>query len=268
MMNPPAARALLSCLVSATLSACVTLPPNAPRSPQDPYESWNRGVYKINTKVDNAVTKPIAKGYVRVVPQPIRTGVSNFFANLHMTTVLINDTLQGRALAAATDLGRLLLNTTVGVGGLLDPATQAGLAHNEEDFGLTLARWGVHPGPFLELPVLGPSDFRDAPSRVVDAYTSPIEYVHKDWIKYPLVVVDLLDARAGLLSLEPTLATAYDPYQFVRDAYLARRAFMSGQAPRKQKDDSDLNPDAPADPAPGDPSPGGVSPTATVPPPH
>jgi len=249
MMHRTAARALLSCLVVTAFSGCVTLPPNAPRSPQDPYESWNRGVYKFNTTVDNAVTKPIAKGYVRVVPQPIRTGVSNFFGNLHMTTVLINDTLQGKPLAAATDLGRLLLNTTVGVGGLLDPATAAGLAHNEADFGLTLARWGVHAGPFIELPVLGPSDLRDAPSKVVDAYTSPIEYVHNDWIKYPLVAVDLLDTRAGLLSLEPTLATAYDPYQFVRDAFLTRRAFLSGHAPPKQ-DDTLLDPDAPADAAP------------------
>jgi phospholipid-binding lipoprotein MlaA len=250
MLNRTTARALILCLLAAASGGCVTLPPNAPRSPQDPYESWNRGVYKFNTTVDNAVTKPIAKGYVRVVPQPIRTGVSNFFGNLHMTTVLINDTLEGKALAAATDLGRFLLNTTVGVGGLLDPATQAGLAHNEADFGLTLARWGVHAGPFIELPVLGPSDLRDAPSRVVDAYTSPIQYVHKAWIKYPLVALDLLDTRASLLSLEPTLATAYDPYQFVRDAYLARRAFMSGQTPPKQQDDLNLDPDAPGNPPP------------------
>jgi phospholipid-binding lipoprotein MlaA len=245
MIHRIAARTLIFCLSSAALAGCVTLPPNAPRSPQDPYESWNRGVYNLNTKVDNAVTKPLAKGYVRVVPQPIRTGVSNFFGNLHMTTVLVNDALQGKPLAAATDLGRLLLNTTIGIGGLLDPATSAGLAHNEEDFGLTLARWGVHPGPFIEIPVLGPSDLRDAPSRVVDAYTSPLTYVKKDWIKYPLVALDLLDVRAGLLSLEPTLSTAYDPYQFVRDAYLARRAFMSGQTPPKQKDDSSLDPDSP-----------------------
>jgi phospholipid-binding lipoprotein MlaA len=249
-MNLLAARALCFCALSAGLAGCVTLPPNAPRSPQDPYESWNRGVYKLNTKVDNAVTKPLAKGYVRIVPQPIRTGVTNFFGNLHMTTVLVNDALAGKPLAAATDLGRLLLNTTVGVGGLLDPATEVGLAHNEADFGLTLARWGVHSGPFIELPVFGPSDLRDAPSRVVDAYTSPLQYVHKAWIKYPLVALDLLDTRAGLLSLEPTLATAYDPYQFVRDAYLARRAFMSGHAPLKQEDEPTLDPDAPGDAPP------------------
>jgi phospholipid-binding lipoprotein MlaA len=247
MMNRLAAHALTFCLLGATLTGCVTLPPNAPRSPQDPYESWNRGVYKFNTKVDNAVTKPLAKGYVKVVPQPIRTGVHNFFGNLRMTTVFINDSLQGRPLAAATDLGRLLLNTTVGIGGLLDPATHAGLAHNDEDFGLTLARWGVHSGPFIELPIFGPSDLRDAPARVVDAYTNPLTYVHDPWIKWPLYAVDLLDTRAGLLSLEPTLATAYDPYQFVRDAYLARRAFQSGQKPPKQEDDSLLDPDAPGD---------------------
>ena len=108
-------------------SACVTLPPNSKRSPQDPWESCNRGVYKFNDALDRAIAKPVAKAYVRMVPQPIRTGVSNFFANLNTPTVMINDALQGKFLAAANDLGRFLLNTTVGVGGLLDPATSAGL---------------------------------------------------------------------------------------------------------------------------------------------
>jgi phospholipid-binding lipoprotein MlaA len=220
------AGALLGGLCALTLCGCVTLPPNSPRAPQDPWESWNRGVYKFNDKLDHAVLKPVAKTYVKVVPQPLRTGVNNFFANLNTPTVMINDALQGKFLAAGSDLGRFLLNSTVGLGGLLDPATAAGLDKNDEDFGQTLGKWGVHPGPFVEIPLLGPSDLRDAPARVVDAYTNPQAYIHRIVIKYPLYGLYFLDVRAGLLSLDDAISHAYDPYAFVRDAYLQRRAYL------------------------------------------
>src|ERR1700731_3355875 len=158
MLKARYARAALGIVCVFCVSACMTLPPNSPRSPQDPWESWNRGVYKFNDVLDRAVAKPVAKTYVKFVPQPIRTGVTNFFANLDTPTVMINDALQGKFLAAANDLGRFALNTTVGLGGILDPASSAGLARNNEDFGQTLGKWGVHPGPFVELPILGPSD--------------------------------------------------------------------------------------------------------------
>jgi phospholipid-binding lipoprotein MlaA len=224
MLHHPTAR-LCACLLLGALSGCVTLPPNAPRSPQDPWESFNRGVYKFNDALDRAVAHPVAKGYVKVVPSPIRTGVHNFFENLNTPTVMINDALQGKFLAAGNDLGRFLLDTTVGVGGLLDPATQIGMAKNDEDFGQTLGHWGVHSGPFIELPILGPSDLRDGPSRVVDSYTNPRQYIHNSYVKYGLYLPDFIDRRAQLLSLDPALASAYDPYAFVRDAYLQRRAY-------------------------------------------
>ena len=226
MLKVRYARAVLGAVLVLSACGCVTLPPNSPRAPQDPWESWNRGVYKVNDKLDRAIAKPVARTYVRFVPHPIRTGVNNFFANLRTTTVMINDTLQGKFLAAGNDLGRFLLNSTLGVGGLLDPASSAGLAKNDEDFGQTLGHWGVHPGPFVELPILGPSDLRDAPSKVVDAYTNPLEYVHIDYVKYGLYVVSLVDDRAGLLSLDETLKNVYDPYAFIRDAYLQRRAYL------------------------------------------
>src|SRR5438552_10674226 len=122
--------ALFGSLLALCMGGCVTLPPNSPRSPQDPWESWNRGVYRVNDVLDRAVAKPIAKGYVRVVPSPIRTGVSNFMSNLGTPTVMVNDALQGKLKAAANDLGRFLLNSTVGIGGILDPATPAGLDRN------------------------------------------------------------------------------------------------------------------------------------------
>jgi phospholipid-binding lipoprotein MlaA len=139
---------------------------------------------------------------------------------------MINDALQGKFLAAGNDLGRFLLNSTLGLGGLLDPATSAGLARNNEDFGQTLGHWGVHPGPFLELPLLGPSDLRDGPSRVVDNYTSPLQYVDNNYVKYGLWGVRLVDTRASILSLDDTLKNVYDPYAFIRDAYLQRRAYL------------------------------------------
>jgi phospholipid-binding lipoprotein MlaA len=249
-------RLALGMIVAGTLSACVTLPPNSPRSPQDPWESWNRGVYKFNDALDRAVAKPVAQTYVRVVPQPIRTGVTNFFANLNTPTVFINDALQGKFLAAANDLGRFVLNTTMGVGGLLDPATSAGLAHNDEDFGQTLGHWGVHAGPFVELPILGPSDARDAPARLVDTYTNPRQYIKNDWIKYGLYLPDFVDRRAALLPLDSTLKNTYDPYAFVRDAYLARRAYLVSDG--KVTDEPLIDPDAdlpatPAKPAPPPP---------------
>jgi phospholipid-binding lipoprotein MlaA len=220
------ARAALGVVCLLSLSACVTLPANSQRSPQDPWESWNRGVYKVNDALDRAVAKPVARTYVRIVPHAIRTGVSNFFDNLAMTTVMINDTLQGKIRAAANDLGRFLVNSTLGLGGLLDPATPMGLDHNNEDFGQTLGHWGVHAGPFLELPLLGPSDLRDAPSRVVDAYTNPQQYIRNTSVKWGLYGLRLVDTRAELLSLDDTLKNVYDPYAFVRDAYLQRRAYL------------------------------------------
>jgi phospholipid-binding lipoprotein MlaA len=213
-------------IVLVLTSACVTLPPNSPRAPQDPWESWNRGVYRVNDKLDRAVAKPVAKTYVRVVPQTLRTGVSNFLDNLATPTVMLNDALQGKFKAAGNDLGRFLMNSTFGLGGIFDPATLAGLAHNNEDFGQTLGVWGVHPGPFVELPLLGPSDLRDAPARLVDAYTNPHAYIDNRAIKWGLYGVYLVDARANLLSLDETLKNVYDPYAFVRDAYLQRRAYL------------------------------------------
>jgi phospholipid-binding lipoprotein MlaA len=220
------ARWALAVAAAGALSACVTLPPNHPRSPQDPWESWNRGVYKFNDSIDRHVAKPVARGYVKHVPSPIRTGVSNFFSNLGTVRTMINDALQAKFKAAANDLGRFLMNTTVGIGGLFDPASSAGLDRNNEDFGLTLGHWGVHAGPFLELPILGPSDLRDGPSKAVDYFTNPLHYVKNNWISYGLYLPYAIDVRASLLPLDATIEHAFDPYAFVRDAYLARRAYL------------------------------------------
>ena len=254
-------RAALLLALACASSACVTLPPDRPRSPQDPWESWNRGVYKFNTVMDNAIARPVAKTYVKIVPQPIRTGVNNFFANLSTPTVMINDALEGKFLASANDLGRFVLNTTVGIGGLLDPATSAGLSRNQADFGLTLGHWGAHPGPFIEVPILGPSDVRDGAGRVVGVFTTPTHYIHNSYISYGLYLPYFVDERASLLPLDATLKTVFDPYAFVRDAYLARRAYLVSDG--KATNEDLVDPGADDSPAPGGSS---IAPPPTQPP--
>ena len=249
MLQEGFARCAMAAIAMMALSACVTLPPNSPRSPQDPWESWNRGVYRFNDALDRAVAKPVAKTYVKVVPEPIRIGVTNFFANLDTPTVMINDALQGKFLAAANDLGRFLLNTTVVLAGILDPATPAGLARNNEDFGQTLGKWGMHPGPFVELPILGPSDLRDGPARLVDSYTNPRQYIKNRAISYGLYLPDLTDRRAALLPLDETLKHTFDPYAFVRDAYLQRRAYLVSDGKDSNEDLVDPGADAALDPS-------------------
>ena len=270
MLNAWYGRTLLAIVTAAGLSACVTLPPNHQRAPQDPWESWNRGVYRVNDKLDRAIAKPVARTYVRVVPHPIRTGVSNFFANLGTPTVMINDALQGKFLAAVNDLGRFVLNSTVGLGGLLDPASPAGLDRNNEDFGQTLGHWGVHSGPFVELPLLGPSDLRDGPARLVDTYTNPHQYIRNSGVKWGLYGVALVDTRANLLSLDETLKNVYDPYAFVRDAYLQRRAYLvsDGKVSDETLEDpgADMPIDTPSD-APGAKKPPGADAPAAIKPP-
>ncbi len=262
------ARIALAMVFAFSLCACVTLPPHSKRAPQDPWESWNRGVYKVNDKLDRAIAKPVARTYLRVVPQPIRTGVSNFLENLRTPTVMINDALQGKPLAALNDLGRFALNSTLGLAGILDPATSAGLDRNNEDFGQTLGVWGVHPGPFLELPLLGPSDLRDGPARVVDTYTNPHQYIRNASIKWGLYGVNLVDTRTSLLSLDETLKNVYDPYAFVRDAYLQRRAYLvsDGKVTEEPMVDPGAD-DSGADETAPRPSPGATPPAKTTAPP-
>jgi phospholipid-binding lipoprotein MlaA len=245
MMTRPATRALLCATVALFLNACATLPPDAPRSPQDPYERWNRSVFRLNSAIDRGIAKPAARSYVRIVPQSVRTGVGNFFSNLKMPATMINDALQGKLRAAGTDLGRFVVNSTIGVAGLLDPATPMGMAHNKEDFGQTLGKWGVHAGPFLELPLLGPSDMRDAPGLVVEIYMDPRHYLlTNSSVDYGLYAVNFLDARASLLPLDSTLSKVYDPYAFIRDAYLQHRQYLISDG-KSAPQDAPLDPDAP-----------------------
>jgi phospholipid-binding lipoprotein MlaA len=212
-------------LAGLLLTGCATLPSGTP-DPRDPWERFNRTSFKFNTALDRAVTRPVARAYVKVTPRFVQTGVSNALSNLNTVSTIINDTLQGKMRQAGRDSARFLLNSTLGLGGLFDPASAAGLENNDEDFGQTLGVWGMESGPYLMLPFLGPSTMRDALARFPDQYTYPVNYLEDDSTRYLIRAVDLVDLRASLLDLDAQIDRAYDPYAFVRNAWLQRREYQ------------------------------------------
>lgn len=231
-------------------------------SESDPWERMNRGTYAFNDAIDRAVLKPVARAYRRYVPQFMRTGMTNFLTNLAYTTTLANNILQLKLKDAASDTGRLLLNTTLGLGGLLDPATDAGLPRNDEDFGQTLGRWGVPAGPYLVLPFLGPSTLRDAPSLYVDIQTDVRRHIANNSIDFAFAGISIVDRRARLLPAEAAIEGAFDPYALIRNAYLDRREYLvrDGDVPEQDLEDeawfeeaeaeAGLTEDAPVEPDP------------------
>jgi phospholipid-binding lipoprotein MlaA len=191
----------------------------------DPLEGFNRAMYTFNDKLDRYVLKPLAKGYRAIAPKPVSKSISNFFNNLHEPTVMLNNLLQGKPGQAASDLGRLLVNSTVGIAGLFDVATKVGLQKHNEDFGQTLAVWGVGDGPYLVLPFFGPSNLRDGPALVVDWETYPPNHMEERSTRDKLFVVEVIDKRAQLLDASDILeqAAGQDPYVFVREAHRQSR---------------------------------------------
>jgi phospholipid-binding lipoprotein MlaA len=193
-------------------------------NPQDPLEPFNRGVYQINETLDNVLVKPAAEAYRFVIPQFVRSSVSNFFANINDVVVALNNLLQGKFTAAYSDFGRIAINSTLGILGLFDVASEAGIEKHDEDFGQTLAVWGIGNGPFLMLPALGPSTVRDAVGRAVDYHADLVTYVDPSHSRNQLWATRGVNRRAELLDASTVLQTAaLDPYEFVRDAYLQRR---------------------------------------------
>ncbi len=258
MPHPPPHRLDTTCraLRTAALLLCAAALADgqavAAEKNKDPFEHVNRATYAFNDALDRMVARPAAKAYQKVVPTFARGAVSNFLENLESPKVIINDALQGKLKDACSDTARLVVNTVVGVGGLFDPATKWGLASHENGFGLTLGRWGVPPGPFIEIPLFGPSDMRDAPSKlIVDHYMSPETYASSAKVEYGIVGLGLLDRRTELLSTDNAVQQAFDPYAFIRDAYLARRYYLvhEGVLPEEIYDDT-LEPPSEASPAP------------------
>jgi phospholipid-binding lipoprotein MlaA len=243
-----ARKLLAGLLIAALLPACATLPPDAKPDPRDRFERVNRGIYSFNSALDRNLARPAARAYVAATPAPVRTGIGNFFGNLGYTKVMINDLLQGKVRDFFADTARLLVNTTIGIGGLFDPASQLGLVEHDEDFGQTLGAWGVPAGPFLMLPLLGPSTMRDTVGLVADRFSEPDTYLVNTWHgRIGLTVGSLLDSRASLLGTDEMLAQSFDPYAFMRNAYLQRREYqVRDGGPSAQDDEFEIFEDEPA----------------------
>lgn len=210
-------------LLAASLAAgCATVPGEP--DPRDPLESMNRSVYQFNDTVDRAVFRPVATAYRDIVPNPVRSCVSNFFDNLRDVWSAANSMLQGRVPDGINSIGRVLMNTSLGVFGCYDRAAQVGVPAIPNDFGTTLGVWGVGPGPYLVLPIIGPSTVRDGTGLAVDAYGGVIGNIENVRVRNSLFGTNLLDKRARLLDAGDLVDDlALDPYSFVRDAYLQQR---------------------------------------------
>ena len=205
------------------LSACAT--PMAERSdPRDPYENLNRKVFVVNQVFDQLLLKPVARGYADYAPNFIQSTVGNFFGNLADVWTAVNNFLQGKPREGVQDTGRVAVNTVFGVAGLADVATKLGFPKHQEDFGQTLGVWGVKPGPYVMLPLFGPSTLRDAVAKPLDLYADPLNLSTRTDVEYSLRAMRLVDDRARLLPTTDMIEkVALDPYQFVRDAHFQRR---------------------------------------------
>lgn len=231
--------ALAGLIAVAVLTGCATVPPGE-RDPRDRFERMNRSVYGFNDALDRNVARPVAVAYQKTLPRPVQTGISNFFENITYPVTMINDLLQGKPKAFVRDTTRFIVNTTFGIGGLFDPATQMGLAAGDEDFGQTLGRWGVPAGPYLVLPILGPSTVRDVFGTAADQFADPTNYVKDDAVRYGLTALDLLETRVTLLGTDNLLQRAFDPYVFLRNAYLQRRQFQITDGRPATEDDFEI----------------------------
>ena len=225
---------LALCLL--VLCGCASLPPGTKRDPRDPWERVNRTSYKFNDVLDKAILRPVARGYAKT-PQPVQRGVHNFFDNIEYPVTIVNDLLQGQIKPFFSDIARLVLNTSIGIGGLFDPASSAGLDKNNRDFGQTLGKWGVGAGPYIVVPIFGPYTVRDGfGAGTVDTFAKPLTYT-KFSVSATAYVIRQVDRRSRLLSLDATLDSAYDPYAFIRNAYLQQRDFMiHGSASKSEEE--------------------------------
>ncbi len=207
--------------------------------PSDPFENYNRSVYKMNDAIDKAVLKPISKGYRAITPAPIDSAISHFFSNLGDISNIINNSLQFKFKQASSDLGRFTVNSTIGILGFLDVASDMNIPKHHEDFGQTLGAWGVDSGPYLVLPLLGPSTVRDGFGSVVGWFTDPVTYIQKVPLRNGVQALRVVDARADLLGASKILdQNSLDPYDFIKEAYLQRRNSLiyDGLVPDDEED--------------------------------
>ncbi|MCF3481274.1 VacJ family lipoprotein [Stenotrophomonas maltophilia] len=218
----------------------------------DPWEPFNRKVHKFNNAVDRGIARPLATAYTHVVPRFARTGVSNFFSNLRAPVTITNQLLQGRGADAWDSLGRFLMNSTLGLGGLFDPASKAMVPRRNEDFGQTLGAWGWRRSRYVELPFFGPRTVRDVFGLAGDIPLSPIRRIEEDKVRIGLQGLQLVDTRAQLLAIDDLRDTAVDEYSLVRDAWMQRRNYQIENDLRSKRDrgHDDANSPIPVDAMP------------------
>lgn len=216
-------RGTATAIAALSLSGCLTAGPD----PQDPYEDFNRQMFAFNEGLDQAVIEPIAHGYRAVTNEPVREGVGNFTSNLNEPLTFVNHVLQGKLPDAGATLGRFVINSTVGIAGIFDPASSMGVQRTKEDFGQTLGTWGVQPGPFLVLPVIGPTTPRDLTGMGADVALNPLNYPEfesDDEIRLGIAVLGGINAREGAIEAIDELRNQVDPYTTVRRLYGRTRA--------------------------------------------
>jgi phospholipid-binding lipoprotein MlaA len=222
-VSPPNGIGVVALLFATLIAGCASTPDEY-ADPRDPVEDFNRAVYRFNDELDKAIIKPVAQGYRAITPAKVDRGVTNFFSNLQDVGSAVNNLLQLKVERSSSDVGRVLVNSTIGILGLVDVASNLDLPKYGEDFGQTLGVWGVGPGPFLVLPVLGPSSGRDAVGLIGDWFTDPVTYVSPWEARAGLQGLRGIDARADLLTASKVVEeAALDPYEFTKDAYLQKR---------------------------------------------
>ena len=223
--------AAMAVAVVGMLAGCATS-----GNPKDPIEGFNRAVFAFNEGLDSVIIKPVAEGYQAVLPSPVRTGVTNFFGNIGDLFIGVNNLLQGKVPEAFSDLGRVAINTTVGLLGVLDIASDAGLEKHDEDFGQTFGRWGVGNGAYVVVPVFGPRTARDTVGLVLDMAADPVGNHNPTGTRDAALVLRLVNGRANLLAADKVVdEAALDKYSYTRDAYLQRRRNLihDGNPPRE-----------------------------------
>jgi len=220
--------------VAGALSGCATTANN----PKDPYEGFNRAMFAVNEGID-VVVKPVAKGYDEAAPLPVKAAVGNFFGNIWDVWTAVNNLAQGKGSQGLSDVGRVLVNTTIGIGGAFDVASEMGLEKHSEDFGQTLGVWGVADGPYFYWPIIGPRTTRDTLGWGVDTYVDPVWRVNDIPLRNTLAGVRFIDMRASLLASDKVVEeAAFDKYNYIRDAYLQHRRseIYDGNPPREAID--------------------------------
>ena len=234
-------RVLVIAMATLVLSGCATYSSNSMSDSNDPWQPVNRPIFAMNDALDNALFKPLAKGYNALTPKPIQTGVSNFFSNLNEIDNAVNNLFQGKPEQFSISIGRLAINSTIGIGGLFDVASYIGLTHAPEDLGQTIGMYGVGSGPYVVLPILGSSSVRDIPGRIVSMYLNPLAWLDDVSFRNIMVGVNAVDSRSDLLAKEDIASEISDnKYILYKDAYLEERNFMIADG---NLDDTDLTSD-------------------------